>query len=235
MQETLFFKSDGLMLHGTLHLPETEKPPFIIGVHGMMSTGDSPKQQDLAGKCNQMGIAYFRFDHRGCGKSQGVFAQVTSFEGRCNDLAAAIDLMLSRPDLGSPMGLFGSSLGGAVVLNTAGQAGAEAVVTLAAPVKFSAIHIPGAYETDPALADLEKAKMEYDVSEKIPIINRLLVCHGDADSVVPYENALQIYKQAKDPKKLLTLPAGDHPLSDPNHQQTFMKNALNWFRQYIAG
>lgn len=235
MHETLFFESDGLRLHGTLHMPEAEIPPFIIGVHGMMSTGDSPKQKDLARECNRMGIAYFRFDHRGCGKSEGIFAEVTSFKGRCHDLAAAINLLSVRTDLGRPMGLFGSSLGGAVVLHTAGHNDTGAAVTLAAPVKFSAINVPSAYETDPALLGLGKRQMEYDVSAKIHKVCHLLVCHGDADLVVPYENALQIYKEAKDPKKLLSLPGGDHPLTDPKHQRTFMKNTLDWFKQYLVG
>lgn len=234
MQETLFFEADGLRLHGTLHLPQTPKPPFVIGVHGMLSNGDSPKQQDLARQCNRMGIAYFRFDHRGCGRSDGVFAEVTTFEGRCRDLAAAMAMLGRRPDLGRSAGLFGSSLGGAVVLHAARETDFNAVVTLAAPIRFSAIHIPEDYQTDPDLAGIRRDQLTYDLTENLANVHHLLVCHGDADPVVPYENALQIHDAAGTPKKLLCLPGGDHPLSQPEHQQTFMENTLKWFDRHLV-
>lgn len=234
MQETLFFEADGLRLHGTLHLPQAPKPPFVIGVHGMLSNGDSPKQQDLARQCNRMEIAYFRFDHRGCGRSEGVFSEVTTFEGRCRDLAAALDILRQRPDLGRSAGLFGSSLGGAVVLYTAGKSDFDVVVTLAAPIRFSAIHIPEDYQTDPDLAGIRREQLSYDLTENLAKVHHLLVCHGDADPVVPYGNALQIHDAAGKPKKLLCLPGGDHPLSQPEHQQTFMENTLEWFGRHLG-
>ncbi|MFW6081349.1 MAG: alpha/beta hydrolase [Desulfosalsimonas sp.] len=229
MQETLFFDSDGLRLHGTLHLPAAEKPPFVIGVHGMLSNGDSPKQQALAKKCSSRGIAYFRFDHRGCGKSQGVFSRVTTFDGRRTDLAAAASMLSKRTDLGGILGLFGSSLGGAVVLSLAGNLDVRAIVTLAAPVSMSSIMVPVSYDTDPALSGITKGQMDFDISDSLPLVHSILVCHGDADEVVPYENALNIYESANQPKKLLRLRGSDHRVSSTEQQQVFMENTLEWF------
>lgn len=231
MQETLFFTADDLRLHGVLHLPEAEKPPLVIGAHGLMSNGESPKQKALAEGCNRMGLAYFRFDHRGCGKSQGEFARVTSFDGRLNDLAAAVEMLLKRNDLGGVIGLFGSSFGGAVVLSMAGDLDTRAIVTLAAPVRLSSINAPKSYENDSALSGIEKGQVDFDISERLPLVHGVLVCHGDADAVVPYESALQIYERAGEPKKLLRLSNADHPISNPDHQQSFMKNALEWFER----
>ncbi len=229
MQETLFFRADGLSLHGTLHLPDAEKPPVVIGVHGMLSNGDSPKQKALAERCGRMGIAYFRFDHRGCGKSQGDFGTVTTFDGRRSDLAAAADMLSKRTDLGGLLGLFGSSLGGAVVLSLAAETEVSAVVTLAAPVSMSSIMVPVSYETDPELSGIKKGQMDFDISDSLFLVHSVLICHGDADEVVPYENALRIYESANEPKKLLRLPGSDHPVSSPDHQQTFMEHTLEWF------
>ncbi len=89
-QIEIHFISDSLRLCGILHLPLQKNPPVVIGSHGLLSSGNSPKQIALAQICNARGIAYFRFDHRGCGKSEGDFASVTTFKGRCTDLACAI-------------------------------------------------------------------------------------------------------------------------------------------------
>src|SRR6056297_607409 len=108
-QKTIWFESDGIKLHGTLHLPDNPKPPVVIGAHGLMSNGDSPKQIALAEICNGIGIAYFRFDHRGCGQSEGEFNAVTSFDGRCRDLLDGIQGLLDMNITDGRFALFGSS------------------------------------------------------------------------------------------------------------------------------
>ncbi|MBS3732707.1 MAG: alpha/beta fold hydrolase [Desulfobacterales bacterium] len=234
MQETLFFQADGLRLHGCLHMPGAQNPPVVIGVHGMLSNGDSPKQKALAKRCNRMGLAYFRFDHRGCGQSQGEFARVTTFDGRRNDLVAAIEMLHKRPDLSGELGLFGSSMGGAAVLSVAGIYDIRAFVTLAAPIRFSAIRVPLSHEINPAFEGIEPARMEFDVSERLPLVHHILICHGDEDQIVPYENALEIRDAAADPKQLLCLPGSDHPISNPVHQQAFMDTSLEWLEKHLA-
>ena len=78
--EPITFSSDGLLLEGRLHMPEAQHPPFVIGSHGLFSTGDSPKQLALARHLNAAGIAFFRFDHRGCGRSAGSFRKETTIK-----------------------------------------------------------------------------------------------------------------------------------------------------------
>jgi len=98
--ENISFNSDGLELRGVLHLPDDRQPPVVIGSHGLYSSSSSPKQIALAEQCNRLGIAYFRFDHRGCGSSEGEFDLVTSLEARCRDLIAAAETINNRIDTG---------------------------------------------------------------------------------------------------------------------------------------
>lgn len=233
MQIKIHFTSDGLRLHGTLHLPEAEKPPVIIGSHGFFSTGDSPKQMDLARHCVENGMGFFRFDHRGCGKSEGEFAAVTTFAGRCRDLAAAMDLVLARPDTGDAIALFGSSFGGAVVLETAAERDVYAVVTVAAPICLETIRPPGIDTPEGAkqLHGLDRKKLNFDVNNRLNHVRNLLIFHGDRDAVVPFSNALAIHEKAGHPKMLIRHENGDHPMSDPGHQQDFIRRAINWYRE----
>ena len=60
--------------------------PLVVGCHGLLSDRRSPKQTALAGACQRQGMAYFRFDHRGCGESEGRLEEHTTLEARCSDL-----------------------------------------------------------------------------------------------------------------------------------------------------
>jgi alpha-beta hydrolase superfamily lysophospholipase len=231
----LEFLSDGFQLRGMLHLPAVESPAVVIGSHGLLSSSDSPKQIELARRCNAFGIAFFRFDHRGCGQSQGDFAKVTSLSARTRDLLAAVRLMRENADTGNRVGLFGSSMGGATCLSAAGEARAEPLVTFAAPVRSRPIK--GATEAqhhpDGGRPQLDKSDLEFDISDKLADIHHILIFHGEADNVVPFSDALEIYQKARNPKKLIRQPGGDHLMSNQTHQKQFIRQAALWFKSFF--
>ena len=234
-QKTIWFESDGLRIHGTLHRPDIDNTAIVIGAHGLMSNGDSPKQIALAEKCNAIGISYFRFDHRGCGQSEGEFKKVTTFKGRCRDLLDGIKNLRDMGLASRRMGLFGSSLGGAAVLATAGQLNPQAIVTVASPVRSTAIRPPYINEAAnlPILESMDKEKLFFDIADRITGISDLMLFHGNADPIVPFENALEIYELASDPKELVRLENGDHPMSDEAHQSEFMGKTIAWYREKL--
>ncbi len=226
------FSSDGFILRGTLHLPGTEYPPVVIGSHGLLSSSDSPKQIELARQCNSFGIAYFRFDHRGCGESQGDFAKVTSLSARSKDLLSAVKLMRANSQTANRFGFFGSSMGGAACLAVASEARAEAVVTFAAPVRSRSVNssIENQFNVNDPQRSPETLRLNFDISDKLKDIHNILIFHGDADTVVPFSNALEIYQKAAKPKKLVRQQAGDHMMSQQAHQQYFIRKAALWFK-----
>lgn len=229
------FPCDGLILQGYLHLPAALRPPVVIGSHGLYSSSSSPKQIALADRCNRFGIAYFRFDHRGCGNSHGEFEEVTSLEARCRDLTAAADIVKNRTDTGDHIGLFGSSMGGTVCLNVASSLGADAMVTFAAPIRShiaeknyelpDQLHKPGIY--------FNAARRRFDITERLPEIYNILIFHGEADNVVPVSHAEEIYKLVQEPKKKIIQKHGDHPMSSKANQQAFVREASMWFKQHL--
>jgi predicted acyl esterase len=137
--ETVTFKSNGYSLTGTLHLPQATPAPMVIGCHGLMADRNSPKQVGLAQACTRRGIGYFRFDHRGCGDSQGEFDQVTSLKGRREDLFDAIRFLHATDLCNGDIGLFGSSMGGTVCISVADVLNIDAWVTYASPIRSSSI------------------------------------------------------------------------------------------------
>ena len=231
--EDISFEADGLKLKGVLHSPAVKGSPVVIGSHGLYSTSRSPKQIALAEECNRLGLAYFRFDHRGCGSSEGEFNRVTSLEARCRDLMAAVEIIHSRIDTTRGLGLFGSSMGGTVCLNTAGRLAADTVVTFAAPIRSD---LAGS-QTEMPRSEIvfDAAKRQFDITKGLSGISNILIFHGDADDVVPVSHASEIYSLAQPPKQMIIQKGGDHPMSNTKHQKEFVRETAAWFKQGLKG
>lgn len=228
------FIVDNLTLHGCLHLPPNRpNPNFVIGSHGLLSCGASPKQIALARALNKVGIAYIRFDHRGTGYSMGDFKTATTLLNRTRDLLALYAYARANFALGPQLGLFGSSLGGATCINAFSELKPKALVSVAAPIASADI-LPRGNCNDPNLAFFRDRNKSFDLRDKLKAIKHILVIHGTNDEIVPFNHGQLIYAAAQEPKQLLQLPQGDHTISDPSQQQTFIKAAVNWYKQYLS-
>ena len=228
----IVFSSDNFLLKGHLHLPPADRPPVVLGSHGLFSDKNSPKQIQLAQQCNRNKIAYFRFDHRGCGRSKAPFEEVTSLEARCTDLKAAAKMLRDRNDIGVETGLFGSSMGGVVCLATARYVKADALVTWAAPIRSSEIgenKASPARRGETAASDHPFKKNPFDISDQLSGIRNILIFHGNADETVPLSHAQEIYEGVSQPKQLVVFSQSDHRMSNPTHQKDFIRQATAWF------
>ena len=236
--ESVSFVSGGYLLKGFLHLPDADCPPVVIGAHGLFSSGASEKQIALAKTCNENGMGFLRFDHRGIGESEGDLNRVTTLEGRSEDLATAIEMIMNRKDTGDRFGIFGSSFGGAVALNVAGRTNPNALVTVAAPVKISSAEaveaIDRAGESDIPNQSFFRNKLDFDISDRISKIQNILIFHGDQDRVIPVSNAYMIYEKAMEPKKLIIQKNGDHRISHSHHQEEFVRETTKWFAEKLC-
>ena len=226
------FLSDGLRLNGVLHHPMTHRPPVVVGSHGLESNGDSPKQIELAQTLNDMGIACFRFHHRGCGTSEGFFPDVTCLENRKKDLIQAVNTVLSRHDINGRYALFGSSIGGSTCIAAARELMADGYVLIAPPVYGNTLtKAPDRDGEDSALTvEFYERLLGFDLSPEIPAMNNILIFHGDNDDVVPIENGRAVYRLAGEPKRLIIQKNGDHRITAPEHQAEFIREASQWFR-----
>ncbi|MEA1968579.1 MAG: alpha/beta hydrolase [Thermodesulfobacteriota bacterium] len=233
------FKSENKILKGILHLPQSENPPLVIGSHGLEGSKDSAKQTALAKLLPGAGIAFFRFDHRGCGESDGNFEIDTSLDTRSTDMINGLNHALSLNHTSRRFALFGSSLGGATCIETWGRLALKNITPLgmvicAAPVKSITIEkIPlNGNAHRPALPlSFFRDNLLFDISAKTASINNILIFHGDNDKTVPVENGYNIYNNAKTPKKLIIQKNGDHQMSNDKDQQDFNREAPAWFKK----
>jgi alpha-beta hydrolase superfamily lysophospholipase len=236
-QTNISFTSDGFLLKGILHLPETNQPPVVIGSHGLLSNSYSPKQIALARECNAQGIAYFRFDHRGCGQSDGVFNEITSLNGRRNDLISAVKTIQMRNDIGKRIGLFGSSMGGTVCISAADVLDIDAWITYASPVRSSSVTtaLKKSDDSEKIKPLLDQEYLTWDISDQLKHLHHIFILHGDSDRIVPPINAHEIYTKSGNPKKLIIQKGGNHPMSNKKHQKDFLRDAVSWFKKWLIG
>ena len=231
--EQITFISDNFLLKGHLHRPPVSKPPLVIGLHGLFSDKNSPKQIQLAQQCNRYNIAFFRFDHRGCGESNAPFEEKISLDARCTDLMMAANMLKARDDLGAAVGLFGSSMGGAVCLAAACTVKPVAIVTWAAPVRSIDIVESRAEGQIAENSEIPFKKNPFDVSKGLSAIRNILIFHGQADEIVPFAHATEIFNRVQKPKKLILFPHSDHRMSHAPDQQKFIHQAALWFRFHL--
>ncbi len=135
MERQELFESKGARIYGTLTLPEGVKNPsaclFIGGSFPQTREGnlDNSKTdwfptplpernlfRDEARILEQMGIATFRYDKRGCGQSEGNFNTTGLFD-LVDDARMALQWMRSIPEIDSSrIGVIGQSEGAVIAL-----------------------------------------------------------------------------------------------------------------------
>jgi dipeptidyl aminopeptidase/acylaminoacyl peptidase len=60
-----------------------------------------------------------------------------------------------------------------------------------------------------------------------------LVLHGDADAVVPVEEAYELHASLAGPKRLSILPGGDHRVSHPGLMERALKESFDWLLTHL--
>jgi pimeloyl-ACP methyl ester carboxylesterase len=139
--ERIDFWCRGTRCAAWLTLPTGRGPhPAVALVHGLGATHDMmlPQyEQHFAAA----GIAALAFDYRCTGASDGQPRQHISIRHQCEDVAASLENLKSRPEVDSGrIGLWGTSLGGMNVIRVAAKRDDVAVAVVQCPI----VHGPGA-------------------------------------------------------------------------------------------
>jgi len=226
--------SNGFKICGVIHLPERYPAPCIICSHGLFSSKDSSKFVAVAEHLAAAGFVSIRYDHRGCGASQGRIEE-TTVSGRIQDLEAVYRYACRQPYINGVFGLMGSSMGGYITLFTAANHSVfRTLVVWATPFKI------GRQSGDRKTADMPVLKdvfysdlIRYRLGDVLSRVNCCLVVHGQEDELVPAEHAHKIYQRLKEPKTLDIVPGADHRFSNQHHRRQAIERTASFFRKYL--
>lgn len=119
-EEELTFESNEAVYSGTLSMPVGKEACTAV----ILLSGTGPQDRDwsfnrgtykmakiITTHLNKNGIAVYRFDDRGIGKSTGTPESETSFSDLAEDIVVAVNTLRKRDDI-KQVGLLGHSLGG---------------------------------------------------------------------------------------------------------------------------
>ncbi len=249
-QKLRFTGADGAQLAARLELPIDGRPlAFAIFAHCFTCTKNLNAVGNISRALSREGIAVLRFDFTGLGESEGDFAD-TNFSSNVADLLAAAAFL--EADYQAPQILIGHSLGGAAVLQAAGQlASVKAVATIGAPsdpahvkhllrCSLESIEERGIADVEIAgrsftlkkqfLDDLEDTRMRESIRN---LGAALLVLHAPLDETVGIDNAGEIFTAAKHPKSFISLDRADHLLSAQRDSLYAGSVIASWSASYI--
>ncbi|MFH0896144.1 MAG: alpha/beta fold hydrolase [Bacteroidota bacterium] len=138
-EDSVNFTRGDATYSGTLSKPAGEGVfPLVIMVSGMgpqdrdwtFAKGKYKLAKIITDYLNKNGIAVYRYDDRGYGKSSGAAETLTSFEDLSEDVYAAVSMFKNRKDIGK-IGLLGHSLGGILsVMAAANHKDIDFIITL---------------------------------------------------------------------------------------------------------
>lgn len=170
------------------------------------------------------GFQVLLFDYRGYGHSSGQPSEA----GLYRDAATAWAHLVQRPDTGdAPRVIFGRSLGGAVALELAMRAQADAVPP-------DGLILESTFTSARAMArlafpvPLPALPIKYDSLSKIHRLKiPLLMIHGQQDELIPIAQGRALFEAAPEPKIWVPIPGA-------GHNDTYLIAGEAYFRQLAA-
>lgn len=154
----------------------------------------------------EQGYNVLVFDYRGYGASQGK----PEVKGVFEDANSALDYARNRADVDPDrLLILGQSLGGTnaiAVVGSGNRLGVKAMVIDSTFYSYSAIAHDKMTGAGLLMDDTYSAARYIGRISPIP----LLLLHGTADAVIPYQHSERLFNQAQEPKQRIIVPDGQH-------------------------
>lgn len=248
-REALLFESQGQKLFAITHTPQNRTKDFIvIFVHGFGGNkiGFNRRNVLIAKALVDAGIAALRFDFRGCGDSEGEFADMT-LHSQIHDLNTVVEDILKKY---RKIVLLGCSLGGTICQIIATQKKEVKGLILLAPIASHNIwsesyemakkKFPSKSHLDYKGRIVNKIFFEEFFEVNFENLARncshlpLLHVHGYLDNTVPFDHAtlMQKWRQTSNQKtQFLPLEQSDHHFNHQEEQKKMIQAIVQWCQE----
>lgn len=239
------FESEGQKIVGFLYLPKKQTKKAIIFLHGFGGRVDRAffkRASRIFSRFSEGGFAVLMFLFRSYGRSEGRFEDLT-ITSQIADTKSAIDFMQRQGY--EKIGVVGLSLGGSIgILTAVEDKRINVLVSLASPARFSELW------TGQQIKEMEEKGFVYignrkikktfldDMKKYLParavekISAPFLIIHSDSDEILPVSHAKDLYKFAKEPKRLEIIKGADHSFSKSGEKEV-ISLTLEWFKRWL--
>ncbi len=221
-EDVSFTTSDGIRLEGWF-IPSPHSQAAVILGHGFSRSRQ--EMLDVATMLHRNCYGVLLFDWRAHGQSAG--DRTTFGYQEVKDLAAALDYVVSRPDVDSErIGVLGKSMGAAIAIRGAAvlpqlkavvsdspyptlQDSIDVGVRRRGPLGLWPLRTAATYLGTKAIGidpDLVRPVDDIDKISPRPV----LIIHGGRDELVPVDTGERLYAAASEPKALWYVPDAAH-------------------------
>lgn len=248
LDKVVFPAPDGTRLCGVCHHPARWRGSGVLLCHGMMSSKDGEKHLALAERLVARGHLVLRFDFAGRGESGGDFLGL-SIRRQAGEAAAALAVL--RAMGAGPVGVEGSSLGGAAAVCLAAEGGVDALVTWAAVgradrlaegmagpegmVRWARDGVRVVEGQPVGYSLIEDARRQDLLAVAARVACPWLIVHGAKDSVVPVSDAEALHRASRGRARLEILPGADHQFTAASDRRRALQLAADFLDANLAG
>jgi fermentation-respiration switch protein FrsA (DUF1100 family) len=198
MQQIQLKTADGLELIAWYKAASANQPTLLY-LHG--NAGHIGHRMALVRQFLSAGFGVLLLEYRGYGGNKGK----PSEEGLYRDARSAMHFLEQQSPAAKPPVLYGESLGSGVAIKMASEFPVCALILQSPYTSLPALaryHYPWIF-----IAPADKFNSLALISSiKVP----LLILHGKEDQIVPFKQALMLYNQANEPKKMIAMDNKGH-------------------------
>jgi putative redox protein len=251
-QPIYFYNQQGEKIAGTLHFPKRFAGCGVVFGHCFTCSRHTRIIRRICSELAEKDVLALRFDFSGNGQSEGEFTEST-YSKQIDEMQMAADVI---SDKGAQwIGLAGHSMGAVIAVLTAARTkDVKAVCALAGRLSgLNATHFFSKGQLK-ELEDTGKVSFssrgrslqlstkffadvnQYDLPETVKSLQTpLMVVHGEADEIIPVQDAYLAKKLNPEHTELVVIPGADHMFSAEMHRIQASKLVVKWFKEHLHG
>ena len=251
-QPVHFYNHQGEKLAGTLHLPDRPAGCGVVFGHCFTCSRNTRIIREICNELVAEDILALRFDFSGNGQSEGEFS-ASDYSKQIAEMQTAADVIAEKG--ARWIGLAGHSMGAVIAVLTAARTRTvKAVCALAGRLSgLKATH----FFSKKQLKELEDTgrvsfnsrgrslqlsteffadAKQYDLPETVKSLQTpLMVIHGDADEIIPVQDAYLAKTLNPEYTELVVIQGADHMFSAEMHRTQTSKLVVKWFKEHLHG
>ena len=251
-QQVYFNNQQGEKIAGTLHLPKRPDGCGVVFGHCFTCSRNTRIIREICNELAARDVLALRFDFSGNGQSEGEFS-ASNYSKQITEMQTAAEVIAEKG--ARRIGLAGHSMGAVIAVLTAARTGTvKAVCALAGRLSgLKATH----FFSKKQLKELEDTgrvsfnsrgrslqlsteffadAKQYDLPETVKSLQTpLMVIHGDADEIIPVQDAYLAKTLNPEYTELVVIPGADHMFSAEMHRSQTVKLVVKWFKEHLHG